>query len=1006
MQKDSIQLNGSTTNSYDETANLFTMFDALKPGVTISKQSINGTDELDGAELKLIAPNGADLSQVSGSYSDGSAAKIKVVGNTITWTSNAEKGGVTLANLPAGTYTLEEITAPDGFTKKTEEMTFTVDAHGNVKKPVGLEEGESGNTLIMKDAPSTVSIVKVGKDGDASQELPGAKMKLTYAGDADLSQVTEEHDAITGNKPGSKEITWTSGDQAIVLKQIPDGKYTLQETTSPSGYELTTEITFEVKDGVVQKDSIQLNESTTNSYDETANRFTMFDAMKPGVTISKQSINGTDELNGAKLKLTAPDGTDLSQVSGSYSDGSAAKIKVVGNTITWTSNAEKGGVTLANLPAGTYTLEEITAPDGFTKKTEEMTFTVDAHGNVKKPVGLEEGESGNTLIMKDAPSTVSIVKVGKDGDASQELPGAKMKLTYAGDADLSQVTEEHDVITGNVPGSKEITWTSGDQAIVLKQIPDGKYTLQETQAPNGYELTTEITFEVKDGVVQKDSIQLNGSTTNSYDETANLFTMFDAMKQVTTTSTSATTTSTSTTTTPTRTSATTGSSTETTVSTTSATPTDTTTSTTVSTTKTTVASTDTTTGSSTVTTVSTTASTAGPTQPTTTSTTGSGTVTTVSTTASTAGPTQPTTTSTTGSGTVTTVSTTASTAGPTQPTTTSATATNTTTTTSSTGTGSDTGTTTTTQSATTVTATNTGSVTETTPIVTETAPVATTTCSTIQTTETTPTTVTTVTTPVTTVTTTELERGVLIRKCDMGGNEIAGASLQVADLDGNVIDAWISEAGISHAIETVEVGVPYCLTELQAPVDYALAESIYFRLEEDGTVTILTFAVNEDGTIATDENGPIILTETPSADAVVTMFDEFIGIVTTTDITTETTTTTETETTTTTPHNTTNDNGNHTPSASETTSSGETTTETTNGSGTTTTDGSGTTTTTRYRSSSGSSSSSSSGRGSSSVRVSSTPKTDDRIWMLLFPTGLALTGAILTGRKRKKKHQK
>ena len=72
----------------------------------------------------------------------------------------------------------------------------------------------------------------------------------------------------------------------------------------------------------------------------------------------------------------------------------------------------------------------------------------------------------------------------------------------------------------------------------------------------------------------------------------------------------------------------------------------------------------------------------------------------------------------------------------------------------------------------------------------------------------------------------------------MGGNEIAGASLQVADLDGNVIDAWISEAGISHAIETVEVGVPYCLTELQAPVDYALAESIYFRLEEDGTVTI------------------------------------------------------------------------------------------------------------------------------------------------------------------------
>ena len=211
-----------------------------------------------------------------------------------------------------------------------------------------------------------------------------------------------------------------------------------------------------------------------------------------------------------------------------------AAIQVKDNTITWTSDAAKGGVTLANLPAGTYTLEEVTPPDGFTRKTETMTFTVDEHGNVTKREGLEEGESANAVIMKDAPSEVSIVKMGENGDAAQELPGAGMKLTYEGSADLSHVTAENGKIEGNEAGSKVITWTSGDKAILLKQIPDGKYTLEETAAPDGYELTTKITFEVVKGKVQ--NVEVGESKTNKYDETTGLITMFDALKKVTSSS--------------------------------------------------------------------------------------------------------------------------------------------------------------------------------------------------------------------------------------------------------------------------------------------------------------------------------------------------------------------------------------------------------------------------------------------------------------------------------------
>ena len=1062
IDKGQVTRTSADSEEYDVSGNDIVMKDSAKKTISIGKQAVGGGDELTGAELQLTVPKGVDLSQIEAAYGDQSTNGIVKSDKTISWKSDGTKGSVELTDLPAGTYTLKEITAPDGFTKKTEEMNFEVGADGKVGTVNGLTKDD--NKVVMEDAASKLTIGK--KDITGKQEVTGAKLTLTLTkpdeSGATLDGVTVEN--IKNNTVDSRtadSITWTSGKTDAILSKLPDGEYTLKETggaftdteTGKTYTVIESTMTFTVENGVVTSttgDADNLNDKATEGYyyyDKTAGQILVCDAEAVNVVpISKQDAGSGAEVAGATLEITAENVLDTTKLELSRTDKNGNKTVLVkdrdysistdGKTIQFVSGEDVTIIT--GLPAGSYQLKETNAPDGYQLYTAEETFTIGTDGKV----------TGTTTIQ-DKVSKLTIAK--KDITGKQEVTGATLtlKLTKPDEsgATLDGVTVENiKNITVDSRTEDSITWTSGKTDAILSKLPDGKYTLKETgdaftdaETKKAYTvIESTMTFTVENGVITKSNAadNLNDKATEGYyyyDKTKEEILVCDAEQPAITTTSTSETTTTSTTTTPTRTSATTGSSTETTVSTTSATPTDTTTSTTastagptqptttsttgsgtvttVSTTENTATSTDTTvitTGSSTVTTVSTTASTAGPTQSTTTSTTGSGTVTTVSTTASTAGPTQPTTTSTTGSGTVTTVSTTASTAGPTQPTTTSATATNTTTTTSSTGTGSDTGTTTTTQSATTVTATNTGSVTETTPIVTvtETAPVTTTTCSTIQTTETTPTTVTTVTTPVTTVTTTELERGVLIRKCDMGGNEIAGASLQVADLDGNVIDAWISEAGISHAIETVEVGVPYCLTELQAPVDYALAESIYFRLEEDGTVTILTFAVNEDGTIATDENGPIILTETPSADAVVTMFDEFIGIVTTTDITTETTTTTETETTTTTPHNTTNDNGNHTPSASETTSSGETTTETTNGSGTTTTGGSGTTTTTRSGSSSGSSSSSSSGRGSSSVRVSSTPKTDDRIWMLLFPTGLALTGAILTGRKRKKKHQK
>ncbi|MFQ9093346.1 MAG: prealbumin-like fold domain-containing protein [Ruminococcus sp.] len=84
------------------------------------------------------------------------------------------------------------------------------------------------------------------------------------------------------------------------------------------------------------------------------------------MTISKQAVGGGEELTGAVLKLTAPAGTDLSKVKGSTATAALLESKPAATPLHGRTTPR--AVHTGNLPAGVYTLEETTAPDGFTKR--------------------------------------------------------------------------------------------------------------------------------------------------------------------------------------------------------------------------------------------------------------------------------------------------------------------------------------------------------------------------------------------------------------------------------------------------------------------------------------------------------------------------------------------------------------------------------------------------------------------------------------------------------------
>lgn len=181
-------------------------------------------------------------------------------------------------------------------------------------------------TVIMQDDITKVQISK--KDLTTNEELPGAELTLT-------------------DEKGNKIDRWVSTDAPHYMERLPAGKYTLTEVTAPDGYAIAERVEFEVlPTGEVQ---------TFEMFDDTIK-----------VKISKVDITTNEELPGAELVIKDKDGTEIDR---------------------WISTNEPHYV--EKMPAGDYTLTEITAPSGY-KVAESIDFTV-----------LPTGEM-QTVVMKDA----------------------------------------------------------------------------------------------------------------------------------------------------------------------------------------------------------------------------------------------------------------------------------------------------------------------------------------------------------------------------------------------------------------------------------------------------------------------------------------------------------------------------------------------------------------------------------------------------------------------------
>ena len=376
-------------------------------------------------------------------------------------------------------------------------MTLSSDKNYYVSNSIGVTaKSVSGKySVSLSGAPSGTRIVNASTLRDASSFATNEKFKVMVP----VSSAQNLKTTITVNVKATgkvdKAYEYKSSDSSV---QNVYGKALYPTTSNLSAKTTLNLATSKVSITKIDSKTKQgLAGATFVLYDNSGKQITTWTSTT-GAHIIQNLPNGTYTLKETK----APAGYKISKESTTftisdtnrdvtvkventlYSKVSIIKIdsktKVAlagaefvlydnfGKKITsWTSTGKAH--VIQNLPNGTYTLKETKAPAGYKISKESTTFTI-SDTNRDVTVKVE-----NTALTK----LVNIVKIDKS--TGQPLAGAHL-------------------IVKNEKGETIADFVSTEEPYVIKDLADGKYSVYEVEAPDGYK-KSEATyyFTISDG---------------------------------------------------------------------------------------------------------------------------------------------------------------------------------------------------------------------------------------------------------------------------------------------------------------------------------------------------------------------------------------------------------------------------------------------------------------------------------------------------------------------------
>ena len=447
----------------------------------ITYKTITNTKIL--GKINILKVDGAD----EGVKLSGAVFEVKDSEGTVVDTITTDENGVgTSKELPYGSYTVAEVSAPSGYELSGESKNVTIDSNGQI-----IELTFKNSKLL-----GSIAIEKVDSE-DSEIKLKGAEFKVLNSDGEEVGNI------VTGE------------DGKGSLGSLAYGEYTVIETKAPDGYELSLDLVvvevnskavvyktitntkilgkinilkvdsadegvklpgavFEVKDseGTVV-DTITTDENGVGTSKELPyGSYTVAEVSAPsGYELSGESKNVTIDSNGQIIELTFKNSKLLGSIAIEKVDSEDSEIKLkgaefkvlnsdgeeVGNIVT----GEDGKGSLGSLAYGEYTVIETKAPDGYELSLDLVVVEVNSKAVVYKTIT-------NTKIL----GKINILKVDS-ADENIKLPGAVFEVKdFQGTVVDTITTDENGVGTS-------------------KELPYGSYTVAEVSAPSGYELSEE-----------------------------------------------------------------------------------------------------------------------------------------------------------------------------------------------------------------------------------------------------------------------------------------------------------------------------------------------------------------------------------------------------------------------------------------------------------------------------------------------------------------------------------
>ena len=360
-----------------------------------------------------------------------------------------------------GSKTWNDADNQDG--KRPESITVRLLANGEEKDSQTVTADENGNwTYSFENLPKYEAgkeiVYTVTEDAvaDYTTEITGYDITNSYAPGKTSVTVTKawaDNDDRGGHRPKEIKVQLkadgeNSGEE-IILNAENKWTYTWSELDEKKAGK---DIVYTVEE--IGKTAGYISTVTGNATEG----FIITNTIT-SVKISKVDITDQKELAGAHIQILDKDGNVVDE---------------------WDSTWESHEVT--GLKTGEkYTLRETVAPDGYTI-TADTVFSLKEDGTLDKDNTSTTISADGTLLVEDSRTSVKVSKVNiSDGE---ELEGAHIQII---DQDGNVVDE----------------WDSTKEAHVIEKLKTGKtYTLRETVAPDGYLLTSDTTFVLKeDGTV-------------------------------------------------------------------------------------------------------------------------------------------------------------------------------------------------------------------------------------------------------------------------------------------------------------------------------------------------------------------------------------------------------------------------------------------------------------------------------------------------------------------------